>query len=69
MALDLTLTPLYRADGEDQPSLPGLMAAVPPRKVARGRNDDRLIVYLHLSGNAVLSNAQCIQAASRAAIA
>jgi len=69
MALDLTLTPLYRADGEDQPSLPGLMAAVPPRKVARGRDDDRLIVYLQLTGNAVLSNAQCIQAASRAAIA
>jgi hypothetical protein len=69
MALDLTLTPLYRADGEDQPSLPGLMAAVPPRKVARGRDDDRLIVYLQLSGNAVLSNAQCIQAASRAAVA
>lgn len=69
MALDLTLTPLYRLDGVDQPSLPGLMAAVPPRKVARGRDGDRLIVYLQLSGSAVLSNAQCIQSASRAAVA
>ncbi len=69
MTLDLTLTPLYRVDGEDQSSLPGLMAAAPPRKVARGRDEDRLVVYLQLAGNAVLSNAQCVQAASRAAVA
>ncbi len=69
MALDLTITPLYRVDGVDQSSLPGLMAAVPPRKVARGRDEDRLIVYLQLTGNAVLSSAQCVQAASRAAVA
>ncbi len=69
MPLDLTLTPLYRVDGEDQPSLPGLMAAAPPRKVARGRDEDRLVVYLQLAGEGVLSSAQCIQSASRAAVA
>lgn len=69
MALDLTLTPLYRVDGAEQASLPGLMAAVPPRRSARGRDGDRLIVYLQLEGNAVLSSAQCRQAASQAAVA
>lgn len=69
MALDLTLTPLYRADGAEQASLPGLMAVVPPRRAARSRDGDRLIVYLQLEGNAVLSSAQCRQAASQAAVA
>jgi hypothetical protein len=69
MTLDITITPLYRVDGRDQTSLPGLMAAVPPRKVARGRDQDRVIVYLQLAGNAVLSSGESIQSASRAASA
>lgn len=69
MPLDLTLSPLYRLNGQDQPSLPGLMAAVPPRRAARGREQDRLIVYLMLAGNAVFSTGEYVQLASRAAVA
>lgn len=67
MPLDLTLAPLYRISGMDQASLPGLMAAMPPRKTARGRERDRLIVYLLLAGNAVFSTGEYVQLASRAA--
>ena len=67
MPLDLTLAPLYRINGMDQASLPGLMAAMPPRKTARGRERDRLIVYLLLTGNAVFSTGEYVQLASRAA--
>jgi hypothetical protein len=69
MPLDLTVSPLYRLNGQDQPSLPGLMAAVPPRRAARGREQDRLIVYLLLAGNAVFSTGEYVQLASRAAVA
>jgi hypothetical protein len=68
MPLDLTLAPLYRLNGGDQPSLPGLMANVPPRKAARGRDQDKLIVYLLLAGNAVMSTGEYVQLASRAAV-
>jgi hypothetical protein len=68
MPLDLTLAPLYRVDGKDQPSLPGLMAASPPRKTARGRDQDRLIVYLNLTGNAVFSTGDYLQFVSQAAV-
>lgn len=69
MSLDLTLTPLHRINGGDQASLPGLMATVPPRRTARGRDQDRLVVYLLLAGNAVLSMGEYVQYASRAAVA
>jgi hypothetical protein len=69
MPLDITITPLYRVGGKDQASLPGLMAAVPPRQAARGRDQDRLIVNLQLAGKAVLSSGDVIQTASRAAMA
>jgi len=68
MPLDFTLTPIYRINGQDQLSLPGLMAAVPPRKAARGRDQDRLVVYLLLTGNAVFSTGEYVQFASRAAV-
>lgn len=69
MPLDLTLTPIYRINGQDQSSLPGLMAVAPPRKSARGRDQDRLLVYLVLAGNAVFSTGEYMQLASRAAVA
>src|SRR5581483_663745 len=68
MPLDLTLTPIYRINGQDQSSLPGLMATVPPHKSARGRDQDRLIVYLLLAGNAAFSTGEYMQLASRAAV-
>ncbi len=45
------------------------MAAVPPRRAGRGREQDRLIVYLLLAGNAVFSTGEYMQLASRAAVA
>ncbi len=68
MPLDLTLVPLYRLDGQDQPSLPGLMATVPPHRAARGRDQDRLVVYLLLTGNAVFSTGEYMQLASLATV-
>jgi hypothetical protein len=55
MPLDLTLTPLYRLDGQEPASLPGLMPVLPPRKAARGRDQDRLIIHLVLTGNVSIS--------------
>lgn len=67
MPLDLSITPLYRLGGEEQASLPGLMAAAPPRKTARGRDQDRLVVYLFLTGNTVVLTGEYVQLSSRAA--
>jgi hypothetical protein len=47
--------------------LPGLLAMTPPRKTARGREHDRLIVYLVLTGNATLSTAEYLQLTSQTA--
>lgn len=47
--------------------MPGLLATTPPRKTARGREQDRLIVYLVLTGNATLSTAEYLQLTSQAA--
>ena len=49
--IDLHIAPLYRLGGQEPASLPGLLAAVPPRRTARGRDRDRLLIYLALSGN------------------
>ena len=65
--LDLTLLPLYRLNNKELPALPGLLALTPPRKTARGREHDRLIVYLVLTGNATLSTAEYLQLASQTA--
>jgi len=65
--LDLTLLPLYRLNRQELPALPGLLAVTPPRKTARGRENDRLIVYLVLTGNATLSTAEYLQLTSQTA--
>jgi uncharacterized membrane protein len=64
---DLTLLPLYRLNHQELPTLPGLLATTPPRKTARGREQDRLVVYLVLTGNATLSTAEYLQLTSQAA--
>ena len=64
--LDLTLLPLYRLDHQELPALPGLLGMTPPRKTARGREHDRLVVYLVLTGNATLSTAEYLQLTSQA---
>jgi len=53
---DLNILPIYRVNGQESADLPGLMALTPPRKTGRGREQDTLIVYLMLSGNATLSS-------------
>ena len=65
--LDLTILPLYRLKNQELPALPGLLAMTPPRKPARGREHDRLIVYLVLTGNATLSTAEYLQLTSQTA--
>jgi hypothetical protein len=49
--LDLNLISLQRQEGKENPQHPGLFMASPPRKTARGRNSDLLIIYLTMSGN------------------
>ena len=53
--LDLNILPIHRLNGQDLADLPGLLALTPPRKTARGREKDNLILYLMLSGNATFS--------------
>ncbi len=65
--LDLTLLPLYRLNRQELSALPGLLAMTPPRKTARGREHDRLVVYLVLTGNATLSTAEYLQLTSQVA--
>lgn len=67
MHLDLTLSPLYRIHGQEAASIPGLLAMTPPRKTARGREQDRLIVYLLLTGNASFSTSEVRQITTDAA--
>ncbi|MBN1148589.1 MAG: hypothetical protein JXA78_15120 [Anaerolineales bacterium] len=57
-SLDLNLLPVARYAGNDQPELLGLHVAEPPRRPARGRGDERLILYLAITGNAPLPPAR-----------
>ncbi len=54
MSLDLNLLPLARSAGQDYPELLCLHVCQPPRRPARGREADRLILYLAMTGNAPL---------------
>jgi hypothetical protein len=60
-ALDLSFLSLYRVNGQEWPLLPGLLAQNPPKKAARGRDQDRLIVYLTLAGNVMYSTGEYAQ--------
>lgn len=53
--LDLNYLPLVNQLNPDASSLPGLHIASRPRQAARGRQDDRLILYLTLVGDASLT--------------
>ncbi len=57
-AFDLTILNLYRINGQEWPLLPGLLAQNPPKKLARGRDQDRLLVYLTMAGNVSYSNSE-----------
>jgi len=66
-SLDLTILPLYRLNGQVNQSLPGLLVVNPPRRAARGRERDRLMLFLTISGNTVISTAEYLQMTSQAA--
>jgi hypothetical protein len=52
---DLNILPIHRTNGQESADLPGLLAVTPPRKTARGRENNNLILYLTLAGNAAIS--------------
>ncbi|MBW8011825.1 MAG: hypothetical protein FVQ83_11405 [Chloroflexi bacterium] len=60
-SLDITVLPIYRQEGFDQSHLPGLNVASPPRRAARGRRKDRLIIFVSFEGRARLSPSQYSQ--------
>jgi hypothetical protein len=53
-SLDINLLPVARYAGRDYPELLCLYASEPPRRRARGRDADRLALYLAMVGNAPL---------------
>ena len=55
---DLNLLSIYRIKGQEWPALPGLLAATPPRRAARSRRGDNLVIYLTLSGNTPFSSSE-----------
>ena len=55
---DLNLSPLYRVQGQETDPLPGLLAVTPPKRTARGREDETLLFYLTLSGNSHFTPAE-----------
>jgi hypothetical protein len=54
-SLDLNLIPIAWQDGSDIAELPDMYAVTPPRRAARGREADSLIIYLSMAGNSPLS--------------
>jgi hypothetical protein len=66
MPLDIHLTPLYRINGQDDSAMPGVLALTPPKNAARGREQDRLIVYLLLTGNSTFTTSEYMQLAESA---
>jgi len=50
--LDINLLALARQAGKDQTGLPGFYAVSPPRRTARGRANDYLIILLSCTGGA-----------------
>lgn len=55
---ELTVLPLHRRDGQDQSTLPGLLAMETPRRVARGRSGERLVLQLSLPEDSDLTAEQ-----------
>ncbi|MBI3167473.1 MAG: hypothetical protein HYZ22_03285, partial [Chloroflexi bacterium] len=58
MPLDINLSTLYRILGQEPTDMPGILACQPPKTAARGRETDRLIVYLALTGNATVTTTE-----------
>lgn len=52
---DINLFPVNLEQGVEQTSLPGLAALTPPRKTARGRENDVLIAMINISGSSAIA--------------
>ena len=55
MMYDLTLIPIHTQQGQPRQQIAGFKAAMPPRRPARSRSDDLLILSLITQGEATLS--------------
>lgn len=58
---DLNILPIQRINGQELADMPGLLAVTPPRKAARKRNQENLVIHLVLSGNATLTSDEVVQ--------
>jgi hypothetical protein len=67
MSLNLNILSLHRIQGQEKPLLPGLLAQNPPRRTARGREHDRLLIYLNLAGNIAYSAEEYAQVTAKLA--
>jgi hypothetical protein len=67
MPLDINLSPLYRIGRQEDANMPGVLALNPPKNAARGRETDRLIVYLLLAGNSTFTTTEYKKLAEDAA--
>ncbi len=67
MPFDIHLSPLYRIGGQEDANMPGVLALTPPKNAARGRETDRLIVYLALAGNSTFTTKEYKKLAEDAA--
>lgn len=53
--LYLNIYPYDPTKSKEDPFVPGLFTGLPPRRAARGREGDRLVLYLTLAGSATLT--------------
>jgi hypothetical protein len=54
-SFDLLILPLVRTNGQEQIEIPGLYTAKAPRRAARGRDRDQLVLYLALASGSLAS--------------
>ncbi|MDX9993076.1 MAG: hypothetical protein RBS68_13640 [Anaerolineales bacterium] len=65
--LNLQLLSLHRIKDQEIPILPGLLAQNAPKRPARGRENDRLLIYLNLAGNISYTPAEYAQITAKLA--
>jgi hypothetical protein len=63
--MDLNIVPLARTNEQEQQAFPGLHIAPQPKRTARSRQQDRLILYFVMMGNSPLSPNQQDQLLTR----
>jgi hypothetical protein len=53
--LDINILPIYYRSGQEESDSGEVYAVMPPKRPARGRENDSLILYLNMAGNAPLT--------------